>query len=219
MSTYVYMRLLESAPRRYDAGIRLLSLGRAADLYDAAAAATVAGLPAARVLEIGCGTGNLTRALLERGATVTAVDCNPEMLAVAREKLSAYGDRVAFREMAAVEIADRFAAGSFDAAASSLAFSEMSADEQRYVLAGVHRVLRGGGRVVIADEVQPTRVWQRVLYAIVRWPVAVVTYLLTQTSTAALRNPVALLEGAGFRVRREERRALGSLAVVAAERP
>jgi SAM-dependent methyltransferase len=35
----------------------------------------------ASVLELGCGTGRLTRVLLERGLAVTAVDNSPEMLA------------------------------------------------------------------------------------------------------------------------------------------
>lgn len=36
--------------------------------------------PGATVLELGCGTGRMTRALLEAGARVTAVDNSPEML-------------------------------------------------------------------------------------------------------------------------------------------
>jgi len=38
-----------------------------------------------RVLDIACGTGVLARAAAERGATVTGLDLNPGMLAVARE--------------------------------------------------------------------------------------------------------------------------------------
>jgi ubiquinone/menaquinone biosynthesis C-methylase UbiE len=218
VSTYVYMRLLESAPYRYDAGIRLLSLGRIRRLYAAAAEATVAGMSNARVLEIGCGTGNLTSVLLDRGATVTAIDCSPDMLAVAREKLAPCAARFELREMVAAEIADRFPAGSFDAAVSTLAFSEMSPDERRYVLAAVHRVLRPGGRLVIADEVRPSRLWQRLVHGSLRWPLAVITYLATQTTTWALEDPRALIEAAGFRVYRDDRIALGSLAVVVAER-
>lgn len=39
-----------------------------------------------RILEIGCGTGNYTRILLERGYEVTALDISEDMLKVAREK-------------------------------------------------------------------------------------------------------------------------------------
>jgi hypothetical protein len=34
MSTYVLMRILASAPRRYELGIRLLTLGRLDQAYD-----------------------------------------------------------------------------------------------------------------------------------------------------------------------------------------
>lgn len=43
-----------------------------------------------RVLDVGCGTGNLTRALLERlspAGRIYAVDLSPRMLAVARRKI------------------------------------------------------------------------------------------------------------------------------------
>jgi ubiquinone/menaquinone biosynthesis C-methylase UbiE len=54
------MRLLESAPARYDAGIRALTFGKADQVRDALAEAAVPS-PGARVLEIGCGTGSVTR--------------------------------------------------------------------------------------------------------------------------------------------------------------
>jgi SAM-dependent methyltransferase len=44
--------------------------------------------PGSKVLEIGCGTGRVLRALLETGAIVTGVDISGEMLAVARQKLA-----------------------------------------------------------------------------------------------------------------------------------
>ncbi len=46
--------------------------------------------PEAKVLEVGCGTGRVLRALLETGALVTGVDISREMLAVARAKLANY---------------------------------------------------------------------------------------------------------------------------------
>lgn len=42
-----------------------------------------------RVLELGCGTGLVTRRLLARGADVTAVDGSAEALAIARQELGA----------------------------------------------------------------------------------------------------------------------------------
>jgi ubiquinone/menaquinone biosynthesis C-methylase UbiE len=218
MSTYVYMRILESAPHRYDLGIRLLSLGRVDTMYDAVAAAAVEGETNPRVLELGCGTGNLTTRLLARGATVTAIDQDPEMLAVARQKLAGKPG-VTLHEMVAVEIADRFPAGSFDTVAGTLVLSEMSEGEQAYVLDAARRVLRPGGRLVVADEVRPDGLWHQLAYAAIRWPAALVTYLLTQTSTRAVRELAARVRAAGFDVREDRR--LGSMGpgLVVAVRP
>jgi SAM-dependent methyltransferase len=46
--------------------------------------------PEHRVLEIGCGTGRVLRALLEGGCCVTGVDISDDMLRVAEAKLRAY---------------------------------------------------------------------------------------------------------------------------------
>jgi 2-polyprenyl-3-methyl-5-hydroxy-6-metoxy-1,4-benzoquinol methylase len=49
------------------------------------------GLKGSRILEIGCGTGATTVALAEQGALVTAVDPEKLAIAVARERIDAYG--------------------------------------------------------------------------------------------------------------------------------
>jgi len=48
--------------------------------------------PGGRVLEIGCGTGQATRVLAERGYVVTALDLSPAMIDVARARLAAFGN-------------------------------------------------------------------------------------------------------------------------------
>ncbi len=56
-------------------------------------ACEVAGLAAGdEVLEIGCGTGQLTRSLLARGLRVTAVEPGDNLIALARENLAGSGD-------------------------------------------------------------------------------------------------------------------------------
>jgi SAM-dependent methyltransferase len=53
----------------------------------------VAGLHAGgRVVEIGCGTGQATVPLAERGLAVSAVELGPELAAIARRRLSAFPD-------------------------------------------------------------------------------------------------------------------------------
>src|SRR5437588_12476990 len=56
-------------------------------------ACALAGIgPGAPVLEIGCGTGQLTRSLLARGLRVTAGEPRDQMVARARNRLQDLGD-------------------------------------------------------------------------------------------------------------------------------
>lgn len=59
-----------------------------AQMFDDLAAAAVP--PRARVLEIGCGTGQATMALAERGYRIVAVELGPEMTTVARRNLARF---------------------------------------------------------------------------------------------------------------------------------
>src|SRR3954452_2757787 len=62
-----------------------------AEIVDAAC--TIAGLePGSPVLEIGCGTGKLTEALVERSLTVDAVDPGAGMIEVARRRVGSAAD-------------------------------------------------------------------------------------------------------------------------------
>ncbi len=196
MSTYVLMRILESAPRRYDRGMRVLTLGRLDRTYDAVAAMIP---PGERVLDIGCGTGALTVRAAERGARVTAIDVNPEMLAIARNRIEELGlsDRVTLLEKGVAEL-DGVPDESFDTVTAGLSLSELSPDELRWTLDQVRRVLVPGGRLLVADETRPGNVFARVLHALTRAPLVAVTYLLTQQTTKALSDLPARLSEAGL---------------------
>jgi len=218
MSSLALMRWLESAPERYDAGMRVITLGRVLALHRAVAE-TAAARPGVRVLEIGCGTGAVTARLVERGAEVTALDQNPEMMDRARERLErlerAQGS-VTWLERTASEI-DALAPGAFDAVVISLALSEMSAAERRYVLREAARRLTRGGVLAVADEVRPERGWQRALFALLRGPQALLGWLLAGSVSRPVPDLAGEVRAAGFGVRAERRWLLGSLALVAAE--
>jgi demethylmenaquinone methyltransferase/2-methoxy-6-polyprenyl-1,4-benzoquinol methylase len=218
MSSLALMRWLESAPERYDAGMRVITLGRVLALHQAVAEAA-ARRPGARVLEIGCGTGAVTARLVERGAEVTALDQNPEMMDRARERLEQFEGApgsVTWLERTASEI-DALAPGAFDAVVISLALSEMSAAERRYVLREAARRLARGGVLAVADEVRPARGWQRVLFALLRGPQALLGWLLANSLSRPVPDLAGEVRAAGFGVCNERRWLLGSLALVVAE--
>jgi demethylmenaquinone methyltransferase/2-methoxy-6-polyprenyl-1,4-benzoquinol methylase len=218
MSSLALMRWLESAPDRYDAGMRAITLGRVTRLHSAAARAA-GTTPGSRVLEIGCGTGAVTERLVEQGARVTALDQSPEMLERARRRLAdAAPSSVQWLERTASEI-DALPAASYDVVVSSLCFSDMSDDERRFTLREAARVLRPGGTLVVADEVIPRRLGQRLLHALLRVPQAIVGWLLSGATSHPLADLAGQIRAASFTVSGEQRWLLGSLGLVIALAP
>lgn len=217
MSSYVLMKILESSPERYDRGIRMLDRGRVDSAYEAIA--DLAATPEARVLDIGCGTGNVSLACAARGANATGIDINAGMLEVARSKPPPIIGSVDFVQASAAEIEDHFQPATFDSVVSCLAFSEMSADERAYALRSARRVLIPGGTIVIADEVAPGSRARRMAKRVRRLPSVVITWVLTQTTTRSLPDPAGLVRDAGFEHVKVRNRFGGDLIVVSARRP
>jgi tRNA (cmo5U34)-methyltransferase len=116
---------------------------------DLLALALPAGGAGRRVLDLGGGTGALAAAIAERfpGATVEIWDTDPAMLAVARERCAAFGDRVSY---VARSFTDPLPP--CDAVAACIALHHV---KDLAVKAGIYRhihaALRPGGIFVNAD--------------------------------------------------------------------
>lgn len=197
----VFMKWLENSPKNYDRGIQILTLGQLRHIKERIARDYIR--EGIRVLEIGCGTGTLTTLMAEQGATVTGIDASPAMLGEAQKKILAGGleRRVTLKFMGASLIGDRFPPTSFDLIVSTLVFSEFPPDELRYVLEACAKLLAPGGRILIADDVIPSRPLALLPFYLVRWPLVLLTWLLTRTSTTALRDFDSLLAKTGFSAR------------------
>lgn len=215
--SYVYMKVLESAPERYDRGMRLLTLGRLERVHRDIAARVEAG---DRVLDLGCGTGALAVLLARKGAEVSGIDISPPMLSQAARRVREEGleDRVALRELGAVDLDTAFPDASFDVVTSTLVFSELSADEIDYTLAECQRILRSGGQLLIADEVLPDSWWGRVATLVLRLPFALLATLLTQNTTHRVAGLGERIEGAGFEILEIGQYLAGTLQLFVAEK-
>jgi ubiquinone/menaquinone biosynthesis C-methylase UbiE len=106
----------------------------------------------AQVLEIGCGTGNITQRLkrAQPGAQVTGVDPDPRALARAGRKLRTAAD-IRFDRGYAQELP--YADESFDRVLSSMMLHHLDDDVKGAAVAEAFRVLRPGGNMHVVDIV------------------------------------------------------------------
>ena len=173
----------------YDRLSRLLGLG---DRFRAFEVRTIGPVAGKRVLDVGCGTGELLRTLWREAnpARLVGLDPDPEMLAQADAKLRASG--VAAELLRGWAQALPFPDGAFDVVLSSLMFHHLDAPTKRAALREWRRVLAPGGALVLVDFGAPRSALLRALL----WPARLGLF---EHVAENLRGRIPmLLEEAGF---------------------
>lgn len=114
--------------------------------------AATAGVPARRILELGTGTGETARRVLDAhpSAALEGIDASEPMLGAARQLLA--GRDVALR---VGRLEDPLPAGPFDLVVSALAVHHLDGAGKADLFTRVATVLAPGGRLVLADVVVP----------------------------------------------------------------
>lgn len=105
------------------------------------------------ILDIGCGTGVLTRLLARElgdkaNSLVVGIDAAPKMIRVARQHAARIPN---IRFDVGVAEALPYPDASFDGAVSTFFYHHIDAELKRRSLAELRRVLKQGGRLVIVD--------------------------------------------------------------------
>lgn len=172
----------------YDWYCPKLGLGKAFRLETLRHAALRSG---ERVLEVGCGTGVLTRLAAEGvgpSGVAVGIDAAPAMIVVARENAACAGSRATF-QLAAIETLP-FPDGFFDVVLASVMLHHLPPEAKEAGLKSVRRVLKPSGRLVVVDLDRPANP----LWWLLFWP------LLAMPMTAGnLRGEIpAFLQRSGF---------------------
>jgi len=106
--------------------------------------------PGHRVLEIGCGTGNLTIRAKRAQPAAELIGSDPDPLALARAERKAHGlNGIRFERAYAQELP--YAEGEFDRLLSAMMLHHLDTDIKTAALAEALRVLRPGGSLHIVD--------------------------------------------------------------------
>ncbi len=192
------MKILESAPGRYDKGIRILTLGRLGKAYDRLTSHIRKGQ---KILDLGCGTGALTIRAAQKAAKVKGIDINSQMLEIAQKRAAEANltQNVELCEMGVAELGGE-ESESYDIVMSGLCFSELTEDELLYTLREAKRILKPEGLLLIADEVRPKSISKMIFNWLIRIPLVTITYLITQTTTKAVKNLPEKVEKAGLAI-------------------
>ena len=123
--------------------------------------AVVNEAPAARVLDLGCGTGRLTLGMAAAGHSVTGVDPARPMLDAARAKPGA--DRVTWIEGTSGALRPAAFADAFDVAVMTSHVAQFLVPDEEFgeTLADLKRALVPGGRLTFDSRDPRARGWER----------------------------------------------------------
>jgi demethylmenaquinone methyltransferase/2-methoxy-6-polyprenyl-1,4-benzoquinol methylase len=238
-------RMFAAIARSYDLNNRLHSFGR--DQAWRRAAVRMADVrPGDDVLDVACGTGDLTEAFADAGPhSVIGVDFTEEMLVLARQKCARRRARLGMRANAKAKMLQRvqptylhadalnlpFPDGSFDIV--SIAFGIRNVSDPFRAMCEFRRVLRRGGRLVILEFSQPTNrvlrffhqvycvgVMPRTATLIARDRSGAYRYLPQSVATFMQANElIAMIQACGFANVESHRLTFGICTATAARRP
>ena len=139
--------------------------GRGLSALKARQVAHLAPRPGMRVLDLGCGRGEVLLACAQRGARVAGIDYAAAAVQLTRDTLDGVdGAEVVQGDVSRLPWPD----GSFDAVLSGDVVEHLVPEDADAMLREAHRVLRPGGRLVV--HTAPNRLFLTVAWPVLRWP-------------------------------------------------
>ncbi|MBI2910351.1 MAG: methyltransferase domain-containing protein [Chloroflexi bacterium] len=199
MLMYGWMVFVEHAPERYDWAVKVMTAGTLDRIKDRIAETVARG---ERALDLGCGTGTLAVRCMKRGAQVTGLDSSAFMLEQARKNAvreGLAGQQVLIRD-SVTQLRKHFAEASLDTVMSTMTLGEFPREYLQFILRESRRILRPGGRLIVADEVWPEKALPRLLFRLMMVLFWIPQFLLLRRVFFPIESLRGVIEEAGFRI-------------------
>ncbi len=212
--SYIYMKSLEKKAEKYDKGIKILTLGRLPKIKQYIVDNYLKKDQI--LLDVGMGTGTFAILCAKKGLNVVGIDFSEKMLDIARKNIEKEDltETIEIVKMPVIELDEKFADNSFDKVTAILVFSELYFKEQEFCLNQIFRILKENGEFILIDEVKPKIFWRKVLYFIIRIPLALITFIKAHVSTKSLEDIEKRLQNHSFIIIEEKLYLLDSLKII-----
>ncbi|MFX0083696.1 MAG: methyltransferase domain-containing protein [Candidatus Hodarchaeota archaeon] len=208
-----FMRKLELEPDTYDEQFTVLTKGVNLEVKDWISERIGTSK---YILEVGCGTGALAAKIALQGNDVLAIDKNFQMINTAMKNYPSENDVKliyqigTIRELPADEESKDFIVSTF-------MLSELGPFEQQIFLRNAWKVLKPGGKLIVAAEFMPSGFW-KITFRVKRWWYKKKLRRLRLPSTSVVKWFFNYIEPIGFKISAERRWKKGTIKALELEK-
>ncbi|MCP4745628.1 MAG: class I SAM-dependent methyltransferase [Desulfobacteraceae bacterium] len=217
MLLYAWMLFVETAPERYDLGMKIMTLGRI-DRIKKIIADRIK--PGDKILDIGCGTGTLAVRCMKKGAYVTGIDSSEFMLEQAMKNAKASGleEKLTVIKDSATQIDKHFENETFNYVIATCSLGEFPKSYLEYIFKRVNKLLKKNGKIIIADEMQPEGKWRRLFYNIIMGILWIPQFLIVRRVAYPIKGLPEIIENSGATITERIKLSLTKIQILFAEK-
>ena len=212
MLIYGLMKFTEYIPFMYDTAMNVMTFGNHSKAHQVLTSEITKGK---KVLDIGCGTGDISLKCAQAGAEVWSVDASPQMLNVFKGKLKGnpWEKNIRIIESGAGSLKSVLGDEKFDIIIMSLMLGELPKVVRQQALKSASELIKDNGTIIISDELWPENPVVSAIYYVLFAIFFVPNFLLTRTLIRPVKNLRADVERNNLRIKEKRSLFMGIITI------